>query len=134
MIRLKKTYAETAANLVVAKDEIKLCCKVCDPLTGYCKLMGRVLYVHTTLSNIEGFARVQSRFEMKSELHTPLMNCYPNSISGCSCDTVYINEMGMSFVEKNYPVANRPDIRLGIKYRVTIDGAEIIAIIIFCVY
>ena len=55
---------------------------------------------------ILGFARVTADLRMKSELHTPLMNCYPNSISGCfHCDTVYINEMGMSFVEKNYPVA-----------------------------
>jgi len=33
--------------------------------------------------------------------------------------------MGISFIEKNYEIKNRPDIRLGVKYRVTTDGAEI---------
>jgi hypothetical protein len=124
----KKSSTEIPTYQIIKKDKLKLCCKVCDPVTGYCKLIGKVIYTHTTLSNIGGYARVQISFDMKSELHTPLMNFSPYFISGCSCDTVYINEMGVSFVEKNYEVRNRMDVRLGVKYKVTIDGAEIIGI------
>lgn len=124
----KKSFAEIPTDQIIKKDELKLCCKVCDPITGNCKLIGRVIYIHETLSNTGGSASVQISFDMKSELHTPLMNLSPYFISGSSCDTVYINETGVSFVEKNYEVRNRADVRLGVKYKVTTDGAEIISI------
>ncbi len=122
----KTSLSGTTSSLPVIKGEIKLCCDLCDPLAGDCKLQGSVAYIHTTLSNIGGFARIKINFDMKSELYTRLMHCAPYKITGCSCDTVCVNGMGVSFVEKNYEITNRPDVRLGVKYKVTIDGAEVI--------
>lgn len=109
----------------ILKGEIKLCCELCDPQYGNCGLHGSVLYIHTTLSNIGGVARVKINLTMNSELYTPLMNCAPYLISGCSCDTVYLIGMGVSFIEKNYEIKNRPDIRLGVRFKLTLEGVEI---------
>jgi len=122
----KPCLIETAPDPQVLKGEIKLCCELCDPLTGDCKLMGSVAYAHTTLTNTGGLTKVQINFNMNSQLYTRMMNCAPNKITGGSCDTVYVNEMGVCFIEKNYEITNRPDVRLGVNYKVTIEDAEII--------
>jgi hypothetical protein len=121
----KTSPGAVVSSLPILKDELKLCCELLDPLTGNCELHGSVVYIHTTLSNNGGYARIQIRLNMNSELCTRMMNCAPYTINGCSCDTIYVQDMGISFIEKNYEIKNRPDIRLGVKYRVTTDGAEI---------
>ena len=118
----------TSTCLPVRKGELKLCCELKDPLSGNCQLFGSLVYIHTTLSNIGGFARIQVEFNMNSELLTRMMHPTPYTITGCNCDTVSVNEMGVAFIEKNYEINNRPDIRIGVKYKVTLDGVEIIGI------
>ncbi len=122
----KTSPGGAVSNLPVIKGELKLCCGLLDPLSGNCELHGSVAYLHTTLSDNGVYTRIQIKFIMKSELCTRMMNCMPYTIDGCSCDTVYVHDMGVSFVEKNYEIHNRPDIRLGVMYKVTTDGAEII--------
>ncbi len=126
--KVSSNITSTCLPVTVNKGEIKLCCGLNDPMSGNCHLLGCVVYMHTTLSNIGGFARIQIKFDMKSELITRMMHIAPYTITGCSCDTVYLNEMGVAFIEKNYEVENRPDIRMGLKYKVMIDQAEVISV------
>ncbi len=110
----------------IRNGKIKLCCEINDPVFGNCNLQGSVTYIHTTLSNTGGLTRIQIGFEMKTELSTRMLHMAPYLILGCSCDTVYVIGTSPAIVEKNYLITNRPDTRLGVKYKVTTVGAEII--------
>ena len=102
-----------------AIQEIKLCCKVYDPASGDCRINGKVSYLHEATVYADGMVRVDLKIEMDAELCTGLMGCHKFSICGTSAHTVLVNLSGTNKIEKNYPVCFRPDLRVGVLYKVT---------------
>jgi hypothetical protein len=117
------------ANNSVKKDVLKICCEVKDPLTGICNVNGSVIFTHqivTRSMNPTGLLEVQLYLEMDSDLCDPLGMVHLEWKSkGRSEDIVYVSEEGIAFVEKSYPITNRPDVVLLVRYMVTTDGVGI---------
>jgi hypothetical protein len=113
----------------VEKDVLKICCEVKDPLTGFCNVNGCVIFTHqivTRAMNPTGLVEVQLYLEMDSDLCDPLGMVHLEwNATGRSEDIVYVSEEGIAFVEKSYPITNRPDVVLLVRYMVTTDGVGI---------
>lgn len=111
------------------KDILKICCEVKDPLTGFCNVNGSVLYTHEIVSrtmNPMGLIEVKLYLEMDSELCDPLGMVHMEwKAQGRSEDVVFVSVEGITFVEKSYPITNRDDVVLLIRYMVTTDGVGI---------
>ena len=59
-----------AINSPILKGEISICYASFDPLSGDCKINGKVTYIHNTLNYIGGVANVQLNIELDAELCT----------------------------------------------------------------
>ena len=114
----------------VNTDEIKLCCKLFDPVTGDCTINGKVTYVHSILYYTGGFATIHFKLELNAELCTRLMNSMKYGISGKDSEVVTVGETGLVIVEKNYEIENRPYLRLGVQYRVTSSSIKVVGMVL----
>lgn len=112
-------------------QELKLCCKAYDPVSGDCMINGKVSYLHEAVAYADGMVRVDLKIEMDAELCTGLMGCHKFTICGNSSHSVLVSLSGTKEVEKNYAVCFRPDLRLGVLYKVT---AHDIGISRICLY
>ncbi|MBS4035632.1 MAG: hypothetical protein KGZ85_14270 [Ignavibacterium sp.] len=112
------------------KGIIDVCCPLTDPLSGTCNLNGKVMYYHEIISSpncVEGLYTVYVWLEMDTEICDMLGMMHPAwSITESSTDTVIVNEEGIVILEKNYPVCNRVDIKLNVKYLITTGGVGIV--------
>ncbi len=113
---------------LTVKAILPICCCQKDPLTGECEIKGEVISIHNTFMNIGGFFKVELSLNMDAELCTRLMSCLKYTITGCSCDTILVHEIGIINIEKCYPVENRDDIYVSVNYRVNAEGVEITSI------
>lgn len=116
------------------KGKIDLCCPLQDPLSGTCNINGCVQYYHQILSgpnNNGGVYTIQVNLEMCSELCDLFGMMHPEwRVLGSSEDLVFVSEEGIAILEKYYPVCNRVDIRLNVKYLVTTEGVGIVQMMI----
>lgn len=110
-------------------DRIEICCEVCDPHSGVCKVLGLVEYTHDIIQSPES----------PDELYTITVNLIMNSrlcdrcmimhlpwvAEGSSEHTVYVSEEGIALVERGYLISNRNDIMLIVQYLVTTEGVGI---------
>jgi hypothetical protein len=112
------------------KGIINVCCPLIDPLSGACNLNGKVMYYHEIISSpncVEGLYTVYVWLEMDTEICDMLGMMHPAwTITESSTDTVIVNEEGIVILEKNYPVCNRVDIILNVKYLITTCGVGIV--------
>jgi hypothetical protein len=111
------------------KDIIYICCPLQDPLSGACNLVGNVIYAHQILpenDNTNGLVTVLVNLEMNTELCDMLGMMHPQwAVTGTSEDIVYVSEEGIVLLTKTYPVCNRTDIVLIVKYLITTEGVGI---------
>lgn len=110
-------------------NTIKICCFVEDPLSGLCNLNGCVNYTHQEINramNPLGLHEIAIHLEMNSVLCDPLGMVHPEwRVEGRSDDVVYVSEEGIALVYKDYPITNRNDVVLVVRYMVTTDGVGI---------
>ena len=110
-------------------ERIKICCPVCDPLSGVCNVNGYVDYLHQIIADPEnesGVYTILLNLEMNSELCDKCMRVHLDwAIKGFSEDTVYVSEEGIAIVDKTYLISNRNDIILCVQYLVTTEGIGI---------
>lgn len=113
----------------MSHERIKICCPVCDPLSGICNVNGYVDYLHQIIrgpENENGVYTILLNLEMNSELCDKCMRVHLEwAIKGISEDTVYVSEEGIVIVDKTYPISNRNDIILCVQYLVTTEGVGI---------
>lgn len=113
----------------ILRERIKICCPVCDPLSGVCNIIGRVDYLHQIIAgpeNESGVYTILLNLEMNSELCDRFMRVHLEwAIKGISEDTVYVSEEGIAIVDKTYLISNRNDIILCVQYLVTTEGVGI---------
>jgi hypothetical protein len=111
------------------QDRIKICCKVYDPFTKDCRVIGYVDYIHQIIAipeNETGAYTILLKLEMNSELCDKCMMVHLEwLIKGTSEDTVYVSEEGIAIVDKSYSISNRNDIILCVQYLVTTEGVGI---------
>ena len=118
----------TFSPVHTTNGEISVLYKMYDPLTGDCKVTGKVDYTHSMYGFSPGdqnLAKIEVKLEMNSELITRLMSPVKYEIHGKSVDIVYVQGKGTLILEKNYEISNRPDLRLGVQYSVTAEGVTI---------
>ncbi len=122
---------ETIVNMGLNKvttGEVKIHSEVIDPVFGACIISGKTSYmmdIPEYSANANAGIQVKLSLELDAELCTRLMSPIKFSIRGVSVEVVNIREEEIQFVEKNYEISNRPDVRLGVKYLVTTSGVEI---------
>lgn len=108
---------------------IKIYSKVQDPYSGRCDVIGNVTYTHQIINramNPIGLYEVSLHLVMDSELIDKMgMMHLIWRIQGRSDDIVTVSEEGIFLLEKSYPVTNRNDIVLLVRYLVTTNGAGI---------
>ena len=108
------------------KGEINICCPSFDPLSGECKINGKVTYLYNILEYSADDTRIKLDIEMDAELCTKLMNPARYGIYGTSSDTLLLSSSGKLLLDKTYGVQHRPDLRLCVQYEVTTEGVSII--------
>jgi len=110
-------------------DRIDICCEVCDPISGVCRVLGMVEYVHNIIEVPENPAEVYTislTLDMSSQLCDRCMIMHkPWIAEGTSNHTVYVSEEGIAIVERGYLISNRNDIMLCVQYLVTTEGVGI---------
>jgi hypothetical protein len=108
---------------------IKICCEIRDPGFGVCNLNGCVAYSHKITDrsmNPVGLAEILLHLEMDSKLCDKFgMTHLEWRIQGRSDDIVYVSEEGILLLEKTYPITNRDDVVLLVRYMVTTNGVGI---------
>jgi hypothetical protein len=111
------------------RDRIDICCEICDPITGICRLDGVVEYIHQIIEapeNPDGLYEISLTLEMSSQLCDRCMIMHlPWIAEGISTHTVYVSEEGIALVERGYLISNRNDIMLYVQYLVTTEGVGI---------
>ena len=111
------------------KGIINICCLLTDPLSGTCNLGGNIMYYHEIIpapENIDDLFTIRVSLEVDCEMCDKLGMMHPKwSITQSSVDIVIISEEGIVILEKNYPVCNRIDIMLNVKYLITTEGVGI---------
>lgn len=116
-------------NSQIIHDKIPICCEVCDPLSGVCRVNGCVEYTHQILTmtdNPDGLYTIQLDLNMFSKLCDKCMMMHPEwLIRGYSQETVNVSEEGIALVTKYYDITNRFDVVLRVIYLVTTEGAGI---------
>ena len=115
-------------NLVAARI-IKLCCELRDPGFGMCNLSGRVTYVYQIINRAQnpmGLIEISLHLEMDSKLIDKLgMTHLEWRIQGRSDEIVTVSEEGILLIEKTYPITNRNDVVLLVRYMVTTSGVDV---------
>jgi len=126
------SQSETAPILKVKppiEQTIKLCCEVKDPYSHVCNLNGRVNYVFEIIKNTMN-PRATTLISLRINIHASLcdklrmMPCVW-IIEGKSDEIVQVSEEGILLLEKGYPITNRNDVVLVVKYMVTAKGIGI---------
>jgi len=116
-------------NSQIIRDKIPICCEVCDPISGVCRVNGCVEYTHQILTlndNPDGLYTIQLDLNMLSKLCDKCMMMHPEwLIRGYSQETVNVSEEGIALVTKHYDITNRFDVVLRVIYLVTTEGAGI---------
>lgn len=124
----------TKINKEIIRDKIPICCEVCDPLSGVCRLNGCVEYTHQIIlspDNPDGLYTIQLNLQMLSQLCDKCMMVHLDwIIRGHSEETVNVSEEGIALVTKYYEITNRFDVQMKIIYLVTTEGAGIAEIMI----
>ena len=114
---------------LVRTSVIKMNYNLRDPLYGTCCLSGRVTYSFQILNsamNPLGLNEVAIHIYINSELNDMLgMMHLEWRIEGRSDDIVYVSEDGIVLLEKCYPITNRSDVVLLVRYLVTTNGIGI---------
>ena len=110
----------------LTKGEINICCPSFDPLSGECKITGKVTYLYNIIGYSTNNTRIILDLEMDAELCTKLMNPARFRIYGTSTDTLLMNSGGKLLLDKTYGVQYRPDLRLCVQYEVTSEGVSIV--------
>jgi hypothetical protein len=121
----KTAFSVSSTGLHPYEQEIKLCCKAYDPVSGDCKINGKVTYIHDAVRYADGLWKVNLKIELDAELCTRLLSAVKFTIYGNSYDVVMVVPSGSKPLEKNYAISFRPDLRLGVLYKVTADEIEI---------
>ena len=122
---------ETIVNMELNKvrtGEVKIHSEVIDPVFGACIISGKNSYmmdIPEYSANADTGISVKLCLELDAELCTRLMSPIKFSICGVSVEVVNFRGEAIQFVEKNYEISNRPDVRLGVKYSVTATGIKI---------
>lgn len=116
-------------NSQIIHDKIPICCEVCDPLSGVCRVNGCVEYTHQILTmtdNPDGLYTIQLDLQMLSKLCDRCMMMHPEwLVRGYSQEIVNVSEEGIALVTKYYDITNRFDVVLRVIYLVTTEGAGI---------
>ena len=120
---------------VIKKDSfsnlkfIKICCELQDPAVGTCSLSGCVAYNQKIINRAmspTGLAEISLHLEMDSKLNDKFgMTHLEWRIQGRSDDIVYVSEEGILLLDKTYPITNRNDVVLLVRYMVTTNGVGI---------
>ncbi len=121
----KTVPGESNAFNPITKGEINICCPTFDPLSGDCKINGKVTYTQNILEFIAGTSKTRLNLEMDAELCTRLMSPMKFSIYGISTDTLFIDENGKLLLDKTYMVTFRPDLRLCVEYLITMNNVSL---------
>ena len=110
-------------------DRIEICCEVCDPHSGVCKVVGLVEYTHNIIQVPESpdeLYTITVTLNMNSELCDRCMIMHlPWVAEGSSEHTVYVSEEGIALVERGYLISNRNDTMLIVQYLITTEGVGI---------
>jgi hypothetical protein len=113
------------------KDKIPICCQVCDPLSGMCRLNGCVEYTHQLVAGTEnrnGLYTILLDLKMNSQLCDKCMIVHLEwLIKGNSQESVNVSEDGIALLDKSYSITNRDDVVLYVRYMVTTDGVGIVS-------
>ena len=113
----------------VTTNTLKLNNDVRDPLYGVCKLTGRVTYVHQVVNaamNPVGLQQISVQITMDAELDDLFGMIHLEwRVQGRSNDVLYVSEEGIQMLEKSYPITNRTDMILLVRYLVTTEGIGI---------
>ncbi len=113
----------------VSSNIIKLNYNLRDPIYGTCCLSGRVTYSFQILNramNPTGLSEIAINIYMNSEINDMLgMMHLEWRIEGRSDDIVFVSEDGIVLMEKCYPITNRTDVVMLVKYLVTTNGIGI---------
>ena len=119
----------TKPNSQIIHDKIPICCEVCDPLSGVCRVNGCVEYTHQIISradNPDGLIEIQLDLQMLSKLCDRCMMMHPEWLArGYSQENVFVSEEGIALVTKYYDITNRFDVVMKVTYLVTTEGAGI---------
>lgn len=120
---------------VIKKDSfsdlkfIKIYCELKDPGAGTSDLSGHVAYNHKVMNRAQNpldLAEISLHLEMDSKLQDKFGVTHLEwRIQGRSDDIVYVSEEGILLIEKTYPITNRKDVVLLVRYMVTTDGVGI---------
>ena len=118
----------------IIHDKIPICCEVCDPLSGTCRLNGCVEYTHQIIDgpeNPDGLYTIRLTLQMLSKLCDKCMMMHPEwLIRGNGDLTVNVSEEGIALVTRLYDITNRFDVALKVIYLVTTEGAGIASVMI----
>lgn len=123
------SQSETSPILKVKQpieQTIKLCCDIDDPYYNVCNLNGMVNYVFEIIDNTMN-PRATTLISLRITIHATLcdkLRMMPCAwiIEGKSDEVVQVSEEGILLLEKSYPITNRNDVVLLVKYMVTKNG------------
>lgn len=119
----------TKLSTEITRGRIPICCEICDPQSGVCRVNGCVEYTHQivpTLANSDGLYTILLNLEMVARLCDRCMMMHPEwTIKDKSEEIVTVSEEGIALVTKNYEITNRFDVLLKVTYLVTTEGAGI---------
>jgi hypothetical protein len=123
------SQSEASPNLKIkppTEHSIKLCCEVDDPCYNVCNLNGMVNYVFEIIDNTMN-PRATTLISLKISIHASLCDKFRMMpcawiIEGKSDEVVQVSEEGILLLEKSYPITNRNDVVLLVKYMVTKNG------------
>lgn len=114
-------------NIITAGEQMKLCCPLADPLCGRSLLNGLV-NVYKKPGGLDAYANITYSFTIN--LAAELVDISQNTIhsrwlvKGTSDhDVKFLNNSdGLVIIHKGYPVTNREDVMLVVKYQVDRNG------------
>jgi len=114
----------------IIRDKIPICCEVCDPLSGVCRVNGCVEYTHqiiATPENPSGVYTISISLQMNSKLCDRCMMMHPAwLIKEGSQETINVSQEGIALFYKSYDISNREDAVLYVQYLVTTEGVGIV--------
>lgn len=116
-------------NTELIRSKIPICCEVCDPISGVCRVNGCVEYTHQIIAianNPDGLYTIQLDLQILSKLCDKCMMMHREwLVRGYSQDILNVSEEGIALVTKYYDITNRFDVVLRVIYLVTTEGAGI---------
>ena len=120
-------------NSKIISNEIPICCEICDPLSGVCKLFGSADYSFEIDDNLS-IAGKEITFVLKLQINSELIDVTTKHskwiIKNRSVETVNILNEENKLITKHYSVTNRWDIALVVVYQVTVKEVRIVDMMI----